>query len=225
MGKIALITVILSCVIINDSRAADLPVCTVHCDTTSDPPRNERSLNLNEIAYFATFFGANIDYNKVRIVQRVIPEPFRFAGGYTRGSVIYLSSIRYRNDYTRYAKPKDFWMDDVATVIRELCHVWQSQKKVPGFSDGAIRQEHQTFNLDVYKYELAESKRLTEFRFEQQCQILFDFVYVRAFKDPSFSKYLEVISSDIDLDSILPITSLNARVPELVSIHPQPRRP
>ncbi len=188
--------------------AADLP-------SSHHPIQHRRMLNLNEIVYFATIFGNHIDYSEVRVSRREIPEPFHFAGGYTSGSTIYVSPLRYRWDYTKYVVGEDFWMDDVATIVRELCHVWQSQAHVPGFSDAALKREHHDLGLDVYKYSIDGAKRLIDYRFEQQCQIMFDYLYVRAFNDPLITTFDSVVRKDLDLDTVLPLNEARSRVPQL----------
>lgn len=186
---------------------ADLP--HRHCGLAS------RKLSLSETIYLATIFGNHVDYSKIRIVRQETPEPFTFAGGYTTGNRIFLSPIRYRLDYTHYRGGADFWMDDIATLIREVCHVWQSQAKVAGFSQAALLAEHKLLKLDVYKYDISDHPRLGEFRLEQQCQILFDYIYVRSFQDPTFSAYASVIRDGLNPDSILPIPGKGFRNPGL----------
>lgn len=108
-----------------------------------------------------------------------------------------------------------FFIDDVATIIRELCHVWEYQSRQPGFTGTSILAEHSSFKLDVYKYEISAHNKLMEFRFEQQCQILFDFLYIRSFKDPLLTTY-SVLNGGLDPDAILPIAGATSRNPALV---------
>jgi hypothetical protein len=196
----------------NSAAAADLPP---RCAAPM-PVESSRRLTSREIIYFATIFGNHLDYSKIRLSRRSIPEPFRFAGGYTKGNRIYVSALRYRSDYTRYRDPSQFWMDDVATVVRELCHVWQYQTKSAGFSTAALLAEHLKYKFDVYNYQISDHPNLKQYRYEQQCQIAFDFLYVRSFSDPDLPSYIAVVRDGLNPDDILPITAAKFRVPSLL---------
>lgn len=179
----------------------------IHCKEAPErkPTQQGRPLAINEVAYFATIFGPHIDYSKIRIVRAYpIREPFRFAEAYTRGSTIYVSKLRYRKNYLRIA-PEAFDMDDIAVMVRELCHVWQYQKKINGFTFERLTKEHRQYRLDVYKYDKPPSGTIYDYRFEQQCKILFDYVYVRAFEDePAKRIYDAVLEPALAPDSVLP---------------------
>ena len=79
--------------------------------------------------------------------------------------------------------------------------------KVSGFSGAALLAEHNLYKLDVYKYDIFDHSKLGEFRLEQQCQIMFDYLYVRSFQDPELLFYTNVIRDGLNPDSILPLAS------------------
>lgn len=172
-----------------------------------------RRLKLNEIAYFATLFGSHVDFGKVKLVKsRFIAEPFRFAEAVTQGSTIHLSPLRYKKNFMDFRDGR-FDMDNLAVLARELCRVWQYQHGVNGVTHHKVLQEHSTHRLDVYKYEKPLRGKLTDYRFEQQCKIMFDYLYIRAFKDPDKANYDEVIEKNLAPDNILPLPRHNVYRP------------
>ncbi len=62
---------------------------------------------------------------------------------------------------------------DMALLCHETCHIWQSQN-IPRYNALRAGLEHLRYGDRVYEYSIRTHERLTDYRFEQQGQILQD---------------------------------------------------
>ena len=143
------------------------------------PTGNDRSLTANEIALAEIMFKKSIDYSKVLIhkgkyfdLTRKITQPDNTF--MTPNGEIYAPPNIYSNDYSGE-------LDEFkATIIHEMCHVWQWQRNIKNVRTSAIGEFiwHLTDYDAAYYYKLQEYKDLKEFGLEQQAVIIEDYYRV-----------------------------------------------
>ncbi len=92
----------------------------------------------------------------------------------TLNSIISFSNRTYRDDFSVAES-----LALLSLLAHEITHVWQYQNCIRSYWWMKAGLEHLQFGKHTYEYELDESKRLDEYRFEQQAQIVQDYVIAR----------------------------------------------
>ena len=142
-------------------------------------------LTENEIKILKTIYFNEVDYNKIKITRKHLFSYFlKNFSGITFGNKIIFSKKAYKNDFSERTR-------DMAILVHEVCHVWQKQNvKYWWFK---AMTEHLKFGKSVYKYGINEFDKLTDYRFEQQGEILSDYYKYRLAGNIKAEKYEEVI--------------------------------
>ncbi|MFS8181422.1 DUF4157 domain-containing protein [Pseudovibrio denitrificans] len=161
-----------------------------------------RSLTEGEIAFLGTVHGQNVDYSKVKIAKGS-----KLASNKGTGAVTINNTITYRHDlYSENFAPKDTqYIDELALLAHEMTHVWQKQnKELTGYTYAKVIAEHAKYGERVYEYPpLKSDSEFLSFRYEQQGQIVGDWIMARAL-DPKKAKiYEKVIGRAIPLNRFL----------------------
>jgi hypothetical protein len=116
-------------------------------------------------------------------------------------NTVYFDSDVYSSDFSTSTIDSDRWL-----MAHELTHVWQWQNRdVTGYTFAKVVSEHLNFGNEVYEYTLAQSKRFTEYRFEQQGAIVQCYVMLRQLmpNDPLTVRHESLIRSEFPLDTLL----------------------
>jgi hypothetical protein len=138
-----------------------------------------RPLTSGEIRWLEEIFGSEIKYEKVRVRRGVLVGVGNRAEAITLDNLISFATNTYEDDFT--ANPL---LDVLALLAHEITHVWQRQKRVRGYWWVKALFEHIKYGDTVYDYVPDGSKKLKDYRFEQQGQIVQDYVMKRALHDP-----------------------------------------
>jgi len=145
------------------------------------PPREDavcgknplcRKLTDNEITLAKTVFGDSIDYQRVRFIHK----PYSLLRLFTDamapdGHVHIYAPSAWADDYTKLSRRH------VRGYMHEMTHVWQSQRGMNLTSLGISSIASNLFNFSaVYNYVLQGDKPFEKYDFEQQAQIVQDYV-------------------------------------------------
>ena len=84
----------------------------------------------------------------------------------------------------------------MALLIHEICHVWQYQNLNYRWYKAGF--EHLKFGKSTYLYTIKDQNKLTDFRFEQQGEIMADYFRHRENNDLIADEYEEIIYSVIN---------------------------
>ncbi len=130
----------------------------------------EIKLNDNEISLLKSVFGDSIDYSKVKVYSGGI---WSYKSTRTVGNNIYFEP-QYEFEKNRnltYIK---------SILIHEFTHIWQYQNFGWKYAFGSMFDQLVSFlfsgeRIGAYQYELKENKKLTDYGFEQQAQIIQDY--------------------------------------------------
>lgn len=152
------------------------------------PPRN---LTDKESDWLKTFFGNSIDYSKVRLQRLFL---IARGGAMTINNTISFSDGSYSADFSSSES-----IGPLGLLAHELTHVWQYQNQVRGYWWMKAGLEHIRHGRYVYEYKLDRRKSLEEYRFEQQAQIVQDYVYAKAAADLREPIFEEIIYRSIKL--------------------------
>jgi hypothetical protein len=79
----------------------------------------------------------------------------------------------------------------MSLLVHEMCHVWQFQRLNYRWYKAGI--EHIKYGTSAYVYHISDHKKLTDFRFEQQGDIMADYYKLRQNNSTQLSLYEEVI--------------------------------
>ena len=121
---------------------------------------NLRSMTDRELFLARTIFGDTIDYKRVRINSKARLISAKYAEAY-----VTFNTIHYHN------KIRD------AVFIHEMTHIWQYQRFGSIYISKALQAQKSTEGYDFGGVEglynaLTTGKKLTEFNFEQQAEII-----------------------------------------------------
>lgn len=83
----------------------------------------------------------------------------------------------------------------MALLIHEMCHVWQYQNLNYRWYKAGI--EHVKFGKSTYSYNIEDHNKLTDFRYEQQGDIMADYYKLCLKENPKAKIYENVIYSVI----------------------------
>jgi hypothetical protein len=135
------------------------------------PEGKARWLTAGEIAMARTIFKDSIDYSKVKVHNGeylwfgMQPDDTAM----TPDGEMYFNKKHFKEDFSLTTKETQHWF------IHEMVHVWQHQLGYPVKARGAIR-----IGLS-YEYELASTKKLSDYNMEAQGEVLADFFYMKKF--------------------------------------------
>ena len=142
----------------------------------------KRKLTANEIKLAKIIFGDTIDYDKVRITNR-IPGLFKKSvGGMCTGNAINTSKDTYCDDYDASYRKSFF--------IHEMTHIWQFQHSPSYLGKKLIKElatHHFNYMAKAYQYDLEDGKPFDDYGLEQQAGIVQDYFAVRFNKGSGFS--------------------------------------
>ncbi|MEO9820031.1 MAG: DUF4157 domain-containing protein [Paracoccaceae bacterium] len=130
------------------------------------------------------------------------------AAAITVGNTIFYDQDVYSADFSVSIFDSDRWL-----MAHELTHVWQWQNRaITGYSFSKVVSEHLEFGDDVYDYTLVEGKRFTEYRFEQQGEIVECYAMLRQLRpnDPVTLKHERLIRAEFPLDTMLKLIDPNS---------------
>jgi len=146
-----------------------------------------RFLSKSEINILSEIYGKNVDLSKIKITRKHLFSILlkRFTA-VTFGNKIAYNNKKYSEDFSE----KDFAM---SILVHEVCHVWQHQQLDYHWTKAMMEQIR--FGKKVYKYNIYDFETLTEFRFEQQGEIMADYYRQKISNGEEFSRYHDVVYS------------------------------
>jgi RHS repeat-associated protein len=134
-------------------------------------PWGLRSLTQGEITMLKTVYNNTINYEKVDVRSGASLDPRTWppiASGYavTLGNRIYFPTDNYKEDFSK----ED--LSYQAFLVHESGHVYQYQND-PNYT--WVKAAIEGLRSDTYKYKLTPCKSFSDYRYEQQAQILADY--------------------------------------------------
>lgn len=151
--------------------------------------RGRRCLTSGESCWLRNIFGSSIDYEKIRLRRVML---------LARGSAL---TIDNTISFSKDSYFEDFSLSGIigplALLVHEVTHVWQYQNRIHGYWWMKAGLEHIRHGRHVYEYKLDRNKKLDEYRFEQQAQIVQDYVYARDTADQRAPVFEEIIYRSI----------------------------
>ena len=148
-----------------------------------------RKLNQNELDILRSIYHDKIDYNKVIITnEHLFSYLLKRYSGIVFDNTIVFTKNSYKDDFSVNT-------GSMALLVHEVCHVWQYQNL--NYRWMKAGWEHIKFGNSTYSYNIADHKKLTDFRFEQQGNIMADYYRLRQQNSPKLAVYEDVIFSVI----------------------------
>jgi len=148
-----------------------------------------RKLNNNELQLLKSLYFNEIDYNKIIITnQHLFSKLLKKYSGIVFDNTIVFTKKSYKDDFSKDNR-------SMALLVHEICHVWQYQNLNYRWYKAGI--EHLKFAKSTYSYNIADHKKLTDFRFEQQGEIIADYFKLKQNKSDKIAVYEDVIYSAI----------------------------
>ena len=149
-----------------------------------------RKLNNNELQLLNTLYFNEIDYSKVIITnQHLFSKLLKKYSGIVFDNTIVFTKKSYKDDFSLNT-------GSMALLVHEMCHVWQYQNLNYRWYKAGI--EHLKFGKSTYSYNIADHKKLTDFRFEQQGEIMADYFRLKQKNSPKVDDYEDVIYSSVN---------------------------
>jgi len=149
----------------------------------------KRTLNANEQKVLMSLYFDEIDYKKVIITdQHLFSKLLKKYRAIVFDNTVVFTKRSYKDDFSETT-------GSMALLVHEICHVWQYQNLNYRWYKAGI--EHIKFKKSTYLYNIADQKKLTDFRFEQQGEIMADYFRYRKKGDPKAVVYEDVIYSVI----------------------------
>lgn len=184
-----------------------------------------RGLTTNEIAFLGKSHGNNVDFSKIKIQKGGLPNILPRASAVTVRNKIFWSSKTYRNDFN---PPNNVaFVEDLMLLAHEITHVWQFQhKELTGYNISKVIAEHTKFGKRVYDYPIPinPNRDFLSYRYEQQGQIVQDWVCLSSFQLPDASIYGRIISQHIPLKNFASVVKLRNGEEILLEITGRKRR-
>lgn len=133
-----------------------------------------RKLNNNELQVLKSLYFDTIDYDKVRLSnQHLFSKLLKKYSGIVFDNTIIFTKKSYRDDFSLDIR-------SMALLVHEMCHVWQYQNLNYRWYKAGF--EHLKFGKETYRYNISDHPKLTDFRFEQQGEIMADYFRFRHIK-------------------------------------------
>lgn len=133
-----------------------------------------------------------MDYEKIRLRRGLLLT--------IRGSAV---TIDNTVSFSKNSYFQDFSLNEsigpLSLLAHEVTHVWQYQNRVRGYWWMKAALEHLRHGSHVYEYRLDRSKSLEEYRYEQQAQIVQDYIFAKAMADFRVPVFEEIIYRSIRL--------------------------
>ncbi len=149
-----------------------------------------RKLNNNELQILKSIYFDTINYNKIKLTnQHLFSKLLKKYSGIVFDNTIVFTKKSYKDDFS---------INDgsMALLVHEMCHVWQYQNLNYRWYKAGM--EHLKFAKSTYYYNIADHKKLTDFRFEQQGEIMADYFRLKKGNSPKVAVYEEVVYSSIN---------------------------
>ncbi len=145
-----------------------------------------RKLTHSEKSLLRSFYFDEVDYDKVRLTNRhIFSYLLRKFSAVTFGNTIVFSKKSFRNDFSETQTSS-------ALLIHEICHVWQYQNLNYWWFKAML--EHLKFGKKVYHYNISDFEKLSNFRFEQQGEIMADYYrHIKAGNAAKSANYHQII--------------------------------
>ena len=140
--------------------------------------RSARRLTGTEQSNLRLFFGDALDSTKVRLHTHTFSKDTAFC----IDNRIFFPKPLFKADFglSDPQNPGSSTDDDkvnLAWLFHECCHAWQFQNKVRGYRWYKALLEQIKYGDATYDYDIEEKDCFADYRFEQQGQILQDYVY------------------------------------------------
>ncbi len=149
----------------------------------------KRKLHNNELSILKPLYFKEVDYDKVIITtEHLFSKLLRGYSGIVFDNTIVFTKKSYRDDFSKTTS-------DMALLVHEMCHVWQYQNLNYRWYKAGV--EHVKYGKSTYLYNISEHKRLTDFRFEQQGEVMADYFRKKLYQSSDISVYENVIYSII----------------------------
>ncbi|MCD4793594.1 MAG: hypothetical protein K8R54_10195 [Bacteroidales bacterium] len=149
-----------------------------------------RKLNNKEVQILKSLYFNEIDYEKVKLTnQHLFSHLLKKYSGIVFDNTIVFTKKSYKDDFSINT-------ESTALLVHEMCHVWQYQNLNYRWIKAGI--EHIKFGKSTYKYNIADHKKLTDFRFEQQGDIMADYFRLKRMNSPKAKIYEDVIYQVIE---------------------------
>ncbi len=144
-----------------------------------------RKLNTNEVQILKSIYFDEIDYDKVKITnQHLFSHLLKRYSGIVFDNTIVFTKKSYKEDFSINTS-------SMVLLVHEMCHVWQYQKLNYRWIKAGI--EHIKFGKSTYSYNIADHKKLSDFRFEQQGDIMADYYSLKKRNSSKVKIYEDVI--------------------------------
>ena len=148
-----------------------------------------RKLNNNELTILKSLYFNEIDYDKVILTnQHLFSKLLKKYSAIVFDNTIVFTKKSYKDDFSINT-------ESMALLVHEMCHVWQYQNLNYRWYKAGI--EHLKFGKSTYSYNIADHKKLTDFRFEQQGDIMADYFRLKKREGSENQIYEDVIYSVI----------------------------
>jgi hypothetical protein len=148
-----------------------------------------RKLCHNELSILKSIYYNEIDYETIKITtDHIFSKLLKKYSAIVFDNTIVFTKKSYKEDFSLN-------LNSMALLVHEVCHVWQFQNLNYRWYKAGI--EHLKFGKSTYIYSIANKTKLTDFRFEQQGEIVADYFKLRESKSNSVNEYEKVIYSVI----------------------------
>jgi len=148
-----------------------------------------RKLNQNELRILKSLYFNEVNYDKVKISnQHIFSKILKRYSAIVFDNTIIFTRKNFKDDFSKTKS-------DMALLVHEICHVWQYQNLSYRWYKAGF--EHLKYRKETYKYNINDNRKLINFRFEQQGEILADYYRKKLYLSSETSVYEDVIYSII----------------------------
>ncbi|NPA45485.1 MAG: hypothetical protein GXO49_08120, partial [Chlorobi bacterium] len=141
----------------------------------------KRNLTNNELSILKSLYYNEVNYNKVIITnEHFFSKILNSYSGIVFDNTIVFTAKSYKDDFSKTTS-------DMSLLVHEMCHVWQYQNLNYRWYKAGV--EHIKFGKATYLYDISEHKKLTDFRFEQQGEIMADYFRKKLYLSSDISVY------------------------------------
>jgi predicted P-loop ATPase/GTPase len=145
----------------------------------------KRKLTPDEIHILKSIYFDEVEYDNIIITdQHFFSYMLKKYSAVVFDNTIVFSKKKYKNDFSKS-------IVDITLLIHEVCHVWQFQNLNYRWYKAAY--EHIMFIESPYQYKISDKKKLTDYKYEQQGEIMADFFRHIQNKSPLVKTYEKVI--------------------------------